>query len=540
MSIYEIFTLLGGVGLFLYGMTMMSSGLRNACGERLRVILERATRNRLVSVLVGVAVTVLIQSSSATNVMVIGFVSSGMMTLGQAVGVMMGANIGTTVTAQITAFNLSAWAPVILFLGALMYLFVKKQSVKHVGAVIMGFGMLFQGVAMMKATIAPLAETPGFVDFLATLENPLLTVLFGAAFTALLQSSSSSSVIFQAFAVQGILSYRTVAYLLIGSYIGSVTPNLLASLTANREGRRTAVMNLTVNLFQSALLFLLITAAPGYLELIARLSPGDVGRQVANTHTVFAATAVCVLLPMSGAIVKLAERLVPVRAEERRRLCDRGLMYLTQSRNVLPAVALDLARREIVRMGQIANANLRLSLECFFRLEDDKAALVEDTEDTVNYLDRAITEKLVELRSMDMSERELHRLSQMLLVVADIERISDHAENIVEYEAQVKSGRAKLSPTAVEELRRLSELALRSAELCLDIFASDGYDRLPEAEALEQRVDDTTDEIVQNHVKRLMTAACDPQGGVVFTDMSIDLERCSDHAINIAQAVSER
>ncbi len=539
MSVYEVFMLLGGVGLFLYGMTMMSAGLKNACGENLRIILEYATKNKLVSVVVGVAITMLIQSSSATDVMVIGFVNSGLMSLSQAIGVIMGANIGTTITAQITAFNLSTYAPLILFVGAIMYLFVKKNLVKHIGSVIMGFGMLFQGISFMKSSIAPLAETETFVSFISTLSNPFFTVVFGILFTACLQSSSSSTVIFQAFAVEGILSYETTVYLVIGAAIGSVTPNLLASLTANRNGKRCALLNLVFNLFRAAILMVLINIFPQILEAIKSLSPDNIGRQIANTHTIFAVAAVLIMLPFTQTIVRISEKLLPIRQDESRQFEQRKLIYMTQTGSIPVAVAVSQAHHEITRMGNIALDNLRLAVECFFELDDEKAVAVEENEDTVNYLDRAIISKLVELRTLDMSAKDLNRVYRMTLVVADIERLSDHAENIIEYEAQVHSQKATLSQEALDELRHLADLSLQSVSLCLDIFAKEDFDRLQEAEDLEDLVDDTQETIVQNHVKRLMNATCNPMGGVVFTDMATDLERCSDHAINIATALSE-
>lgn len=539
MSVYEVFMLLGGVGLFLYGMTMMSAGLKNACGENLRIILEYATKNKLVSVVVGVAITMLIQSSSATDVMVIGFVNSGLMSLSQAIGVIMGANIGTTITAQITAFNLSTYAPLILFVGAIMYLFVKKNLVKHIGSVIMGFGMLFQGISFMKSSIAPLAETEAFVSFISTLSNPFFTVVFGILFTACLQSSSSSTVIFQAFAVEGILSYETTVYLVIGAAIGSVTPNLLASLTANRNGKRCALLNLVFNLFRAAILMVLINIFPQILEAIKSLSPDNIGRQIANTHTIFAVAAVLIMLPFTQTIVRISEKLLPIRQDESRQFEQRKLIYMTQTGSIPAAVAVSQAHHEITRMGNIALDNLRLAVECFFELDDEKAVAVEENEDTVNYLDRAIISKLVELRTLDMSAKDLNRVYRMTLVVADIERLSDHAENIIEYEAQVHSQKATLSQEALDELRHLADLSLQSVSLCLEIFAKEDFDRLQEAEDLEDLVDDTQETIVQNHVKRLMNATCNPMGGVVFTDMTTDLERCSDHAINIATALSE-
>lgn len=537
MTTFEIFTLLGGVGLFLYGMTIMSSGLKNACGEKLRTILEYATRNKLISVLVGIAVTLLIQSSSATDVMVIGFVTSGLMNLGQAIGVIMGANIGTTVTAQITAFNISAYAPLILFVGAVMFLFFKKNMIKYIGCIIMGFGMLFEGVSLMKGAIAPLAQTPAFVAFVSGLENPVLTVLFGVAFTALLQSSSSATVIFQAFAMEGIISYYSAAYLCIGAAIGSVTPNILASLTANRNGKRTALLNLLFNLFRAALLMTLLAFFPGILEWIKGLSPNDVGRQIANTHTIFATVSVVAMLPLTDYIVKLTQILLPLKPEESKVVEERKLLYMTQTGDMAPAAALNQAHREIVRMGNIARDNLRLAVSCFFDPDDEKAEMVEETEDTVNFLEHAILAKLVELRTPDMQQQDLELVYRMTLTVSDIERLSDHAENIVEYAAQVHSGKAVLSPQALKELRTMAELSLQSVYLCLEIFDSGDYTRLTEAEALEERVDRAREDLIQNHIGRLMDSACEPRGGVVFSDLVTDLERCSDHAINIAASL---
>lgn len=539
MSLFELFSLLGGVGLFLYGMTIMSTGLKNACGENLRVILEHATKNKVISVVVGIAITMLIQSSSATDVMVIGFVNSGLMSLTQAIGVIMGANIGTTITAQITAFNLSAYAPMILFVGAVLYLFMKKDMVKYVGSIIMGFGMLFEGIALMKTAIAPLAETEAFIHMISALENPFLTVLFGILFTALLQSSSSATVIFQAFAVQGIISYETSVYLVIGAAIGSVTPNILASLTMSRNGKRTALLNLLFNLIRAGILMILLFIFPQILTIIKSLSPGNVARQIANTHTIFAIFAVLVMLPFSDKIVKLTQTLLPLKPEESRTGEERKLLYMTQTGTIPSAVAVSQAHREITRMGEIASRNLKTAVKCFFEQDDSLAEVVEETEDTVNYLDRSIISKLVELRTLEMTPRDLNRVYHMTLVVADIERLSDHAENIVEYEAQVRSGKATLSEDAMAELKQLAQLSLQSVDLCLSIFANEDYDRLQEAEDLEDLVDDTQETIIGNHVKRLMNATCDPMGGVVFTDMATDLERCSDHAINIATALSD-
>ncbi len=538
MTPADIFNLLGGVGLFLFGMTIMSSGLKNAAGEQMRNILEHTTKNRVVGVLVGIAVTMLIQSSSATDMMVIGFVNSSLMSLGQAIGVIMGANIGTTITAQITAFNLSTYAPAILFVGTVMYLFVNKSLIRHIGEIILGVGMLFLGISIMKEAIVPLSESASFIQFLSSLSNPFLAVGFGVLFTAIVQSSSSAVVIFQAFAVQGLLSYNVAVYLVIGAAIGAVTPNLLASLTTNRNGKRTAILNLLFNLFRAAFLMILISLFPQITALIHSLSPNDIGRAVANTHTIFAILAVFVELPFANAIVKLSECIIPIRPEEHSALEDRRLLYILPSGNLpVPSVAISQARKEIHRMGQIARDNLSCAIDCFFHLDDEGAQQVEATEDTVNFLERAITEGLIRLHKMNLSDADMQRVSMMLRAVSDIERISDYAENIAEYEDQVKNGHAVISDEALQELRELSILTLKSVDFSLNVFATDGFDLMPQANDIEARVDDLEQRILANHIDRLMDAKCDPMGGVVFTDMASDLERCSDHAINIAAAL---
>ncbi len=538
MELLDIFTLLGGVGLFLYGMTQMSSGLKAAAGDNLRIILQKATSNRFTSVMVGILVTLMIQSSSATDVMVIGFVNAGMMSLNQAIGVIMGANIGTTVTAQLTAFNLSSYAPLILFVGAVMYLFLKNGTVKSIGSVILGFGMLFEGIALMKSAIAPLAESEAFVNMLSGLSNPFLAVLFGIAFTALLQSSSSSIVIFQAFASTGILSYEVAVYLILGAAVGSVTPNLLAALTANRNGKRSAILNLLFNVVRCVVIGVIITLFPQVLRLIQSLSPNDVARQIANTHTIFAIFAVIIELPLTNAIVRVAERIIPLKEEETRKAKDQRLVYLNALDSLPAAVSLNQAKLEIYRMGEFALNNLRTAIDYFFDNEDYKIQQVLDQEDTVDYLDHNITQALIDLRYHHLPPRDLNRLGRLLLDVSDIERISDHAVNLTEYRQKLNQRKGTLTKEALDDLHIIADATLASVEYSLQLFRDDRFDDLPEAEALEHIVNESEDMCISNHVDRMMEAECDPMGGVVYSDMVMDLERCSDHAINVAYSLS--
>ena len=538
MTICDAISLLGGVGMFLYGMTIMSSGLKKAAGDQLRTILERVTTNRVAAVLIGIVVTMLIQSSSATDMMVIGFVNSGLMNLTQAIGVIMGANIGTTITAQITAFNLTALAPLMIFVGAIMHIFIKKPLVKHVGSIILGFGLLFVGIGLMKTSIVPLSDSQEFQDFLSTLSHPLVAVLFGIAFTALLQSSSSSVVIFQAFAVEGLLSYQQCVYLVIGAAIGSVAPNLLASLTTDRNGKRTALLNLYFNLFRAALLLVLITLFPAILQGIQALSPNDVARQVANTHTLFSIVAVLAALPLTGVIVKLAERTIPLRDYEQRSMDEQKLVYLINTERVVPAVAMKQAMLEVNRMGEMARENLTTSLTYFFDpTKEDLYTQVMEREKTIDYLDHAISDKLVTMRSLQLSDPDIFRLSRMVRVVSNFERIGDHAENIIEFAERLKNAKAAISPAGMEELRTMADAVLETLSVSMQIFENEKFDLLSKAEALEQRVDDMQEQFIQNHIERLMTTACNPLSGVIFTDMCTDLERCSDQGINIATAL---
>ena len=538
MALYDIFSLLGGVALFLFGMSMMSTGLKNAAGDQLKKILEMTTSNRFVAIFMGILVTVLVQSSAATDMMVIGFVNSGLMTLMQAIGVIMGANIGTTITAQITAFNIGAYAPLILFIGAILSLFVNKTFVRHIGSIILGFGMLFVGISIIKAAIAPLAHTHAFIQFISTLENPLFAVFFGMAFTAILQSSSSSVVIFQTFAIENIISFPIAVYLTIGAAIGSVMPNILASLTTNRNGKRTACMNLLFNIFRAVIITLLILAIPPFLDFIVSLSPNDVGRQVANAHSLFAIIAVVILFPFSPLIVKLSKIVIPIKPEETRKLKDRELIFM-QEGNLPPAVALQQAQREITRMGHIASENLKSSVDCFFAPSEEKFRKVEDTEDTVNYLTHAITQKLVKVRTFNMTGHERNRITQMTLAVSDLERISDHAINIAEYALQLKQKKVALSEEALDEIKTLANSVTAAVDFCIDIFERDNFDLLDDAERQEQNVDELEKTFLANHIARLFDRQCDPLAGVVFTNIASDLERCSDHAINIAFALHE-
>lgn len=403
----------------------------------------------------------------------------------------------------------------------------------------MGFGMLFAGITMIKEVVAPLKDSAEFIGFMSTLDNPALAVAFGIGFTALLQSSSSSIVIFQTFVVQGLISYNTAVYLVIGAAIGSVTPNLLASLTANREGKRTAILNLLFNVFRAILLIIIINVIP-LTDWIRQLSPNDIGRQIANTHTIFAVIAVLAALPLSNKIIWLAEKIIPVNPAEKEKNADRTLIYMNQLTNIPATVALHQTQREISRMGKIAADNLNRALECFFQYDTEKAAAVRTNEETVNILNHSIADAMVQLRTLDLNTDNMRRVSMMTIAVTDIERLSDHAENIVEYIEEMNQKKTSLSDSAIEELKAMAKDTIDAVYLSIDIFSTEDYSKLDAIETLEHNVDNYEKELIHNHVERLMKDHCNGLSGIIFSDIVTDLERCSDHAINLAYALKER
>ena len=327
---------------------------------------------------------------------------------------------------------------------------------------------------------------------------------------------------------------------MFGAAIGSVTPNLLAGLTANRNGKRSAILNLLFNLIRAGILLLIINLFPAVLDLIQSLSPNDVGRQIANTHTIFAIIAVLIELPFTNYIIKLACKIIPIKEEESQTQKDRSLQFMNQIPKAIPAVALHQAQMEITRMGRIAASNLQTSLDCFFEYDSSKAEKVREQEETVNILNHSISDCMAELRTLDLSAEHMRRVSMLTITITDIERLSDHAENIVEYIEQLRTKRSPMSEEAIAELKDMADNTMKAVNLSLDIFSTENYSMLDEIEELESRVDDQEKLLINSHVERLMSKDCNPLSGVIFADLVTDFERCSDHAINIAYALKER
>lgn len=535
MSVFMIFLLLGGLGMFLYGMKMMSDGLENVAGDRMRRVLEVLTTDRFRAVAVGAGVTALVQSSSATTVMVVGFVNAGLMTLLQATGVIMGANIGTTITAQLIAFKLSDIAPFILFSGMLMTVFIKKRRIVKIGEIVLGFGILFVGLSLMSQAMEPLQGNESFRNFLVNFKNPVLGVLIGAVFTAVIQSSSASIGILQALALSGLIGLDAAVFIILGQNIGTCVTALISAIGTSANSKRAAGIHLMFNII-GTIIFLVLTALfPGIVDIVGSLSPANVSRQIANFHTLFNVSVTILLFPFAKLMVSLIQRIIPERKTEGD--IEKRLIYLDERIAQTPAIVLSQTLKELNRMGDIAAENMKRSLEAFFEADEQKAARVLEVEKTIDYLTDSISNYLVEFRGLDLADDDLKIMGSLHHVIIDLERIGDHAENVAEFAMAVAENKLVLSPEGKEELTAMAKKTMETLNASLDAFKKRDSSRIKEAEALEQEVDNMKKTYIDNHISRLHVKACDPQTGVIFTNMISTLERVSDHAINIAQSL---
>jgi phosphate:Na+ symporter len=537
MTIVAVFLLLGGLGMFLYGMKMMSDGLENVAGDRMRRVLEVLTSKRPAAVLVGAGVTAVVQSSSATTVMVVGFVNAGLMTLLQATGVIMGANIGTTITAQLIAFKLSDIAPFFLFIGMVFTVFVKKRVLSRFGEIILGFGILFVGLTLMSQAMEPLREVEAFRNLLVSFKSPIVGVLFGAVFTAIIQSSSASVGILQALAGLGLIGLDSAVYVILGQNIGTCVTAILAAIGTSANSKRTAGIHLMFNILGTIIYLIIVAIFPAIISWVASFSPGNISRQIANFHTLFNVSITILLFPFAKQMVKLITRVIPEKHEPDR--VEKKLVYLDERIAQTPSIALSQTLKELSRMGEISSDNFRRSLDAFFNRDEQKANRVLDVEKTIDYLTHHITHYLIEFRGMELSENDLVIMGSLHHVVIDMERIGDLSENIAEFSLSLAERRASLSPEAQEELKTMADKTMETLRVSLETFRLRDESKLSLVDKLEQEVDDMKKQYMNNHVDRLQGKSCDPQVGVIFTNMVATLERVADHANNIAFSIRE-
>ena len=535
---YNVFLLLGGIGLFLFGISYMGKGLEQAAGDNLRVWLQKLTTSPLKAVLVGALATAVIQSSGATMVMAVGFVNAEMMTLSQALYIMLGASIGTTITAQIIALDIDPWAPLILFLGIVLTQFIKNRTAKKAGNIVLGFGILFVGINLMGDAVKAM-ELGGLVgNFLHNVHNPVLSLLFGAVFTLVIQSSSAAVGILQVIVASSLgasMGLEEVVYMIMGMNVGAVAPLVISSLSGNRLTKRAAAAQTAVKLLSAITFSILMLLIPAIVSLVKGLSPNDVSRQVANFHTIYNSVSAVLMFPLIKPVAKIAEKVMPDAPGDE--LFSRKLLYVTNDLSKSPAIMITQARAELMRFADVCRANLHTALESFFERDEDKAELVLEREKTINFLNHEINSYLVSLYSKGLPENDVSRISTMLSVTSDLERIGDLAENIAEYTQASASNRAKFSEDALHDLGDMAERVEYMVDLSMKAYDQEDRSLLSEARDVEDSVDAMQEEKTENHIERLKANICDPRGGVIYTDMVSDLERISDHAMNIAEGM---
>ena len=537
MSASIILSMAGGLGLFLFGMRVMSDSIEKVAGAKLRRVLEIFTTNRFTGMLVGIVFTGIIQSSSACTAMVVSFVNAGLMNLYQAAGVIFGANIGTTITSQLVSFNLSAYAPVILLVGVLIAMFVSNEKVKKFADIIIGFGVLFLGLSTMSSSMASMKDVPEVVNLLGSLRNPFMATLVGLLLTSVIQSSSVTVSIVLLLANQDLLSLHITLYIILGCNIGACSTALIASLAGKKDAKKAALIHFWFNVIGTVLLYvILFVAEEPVMKLIWSLS-SDKGRFVANAHTLIKIFQVIVLFPFSSLIVKLACICVP---GEDRKVGYREsyqLKYIGDKVVFNPATAVVEVIKELDRMASLASENLNRAMNALITLDEEDIEEVYEVEKNINFLNHAITDYLVKINQTTLPIEDLKSLGALFHVVNDIERIGDHAENVADAAKQRKETGVTFSREAQKELGEMLEMVNKIIQYSMDMFAKGDETHMQEVIRLEDKVDNKEKELQRLHVQRLAKGECTPEAGMIFSDIASGLERVADHATNIAFAI---
>ena len=541
MSVSGLLSLLGGLALFLYGMQMMSSGLEAAAGSKMKLILERLTANRFLGVLVGAGITAVIQSSSATTVMVVGFVNSGMMTLNQAVWIIMGANIGTTITGQLIALDVGALAPLFAFIGVAMVVFVKMPRAHHIGQIMAGLGVLFIGMEMMSSSMMPLRDSQAFVDLMTRFSNPLLGIAVGALFTALIQSSSASVGILQALATSGAISFSSSVFILFGQNIGTCITAVLASIGTSRSAKRATIIHLMFNIIGTVLFTILCILFP-LADLVASFTPDAPAAQIANMHTTFNIVTTLLLLPLGNQLASLAVRILPEQPEENRD--EMHLEYLTpvqvssKDGNLgASAIHIGQLQQELDRMLDMAQDNIETSFDAVLSRDSSLLTKAEKMESYLDFLNKEISKYISRLITYETNEQGSSIVSSYFTITGNIERIGDHAINICGYSKLLEERHIQFSAQAQEEICQMRDICLETLNTLHQREAGDLL-WLTDVSALEQRIDDMTDLFRKDQLERMKAGTCSDEACILYSELLTDFERIGDHVLNIAQEMS--
>ncbi len=538
MSFGTILTMAGGLGLFLFGMELMSDSIEKVAGARLRRILEIFTTNRFMGMIVGIIFTGIIQSSSACTVMVVSFVNSGLMNLYQAAGVILGANIGTTITSQLVSFNLSKIAPLILLVGVVVMMFTKKEKVRKVAEVVVGFGILFVGLSTMSQAMANMKNEPQVVNLLMSLKNPFLATLMGFALTAIIQSSSVTVSIVLLLANQDLLPLPITLYIILGCNIGACATAMLASMTGKKDAKRAALIHLLFNIIGTVIIYIaLFVAGDQIVELIKSIS-ADNGRFVANAHTLIKIAQVIMLFPFTSWLVKMTYLIVPGEDQKVGYRESYQLKYIGDKVVFNPATAVVEVIKELERMASLAEENLNRAMNALITLDEEDIEEVYEVEKNINFLNHAITDYLVKINQTTLPIEDLNSLGALFHVVNDIERIGDHAENVADAARQRKEEGVSISKEAQKELGDMLEMVNKIIRYAVEMFARSDESHMQEIVTLEDQVDEKERELQKKHVERLTKGECSPEAGMIFSDIVSGLERVADHATNIAFAIT--
>ena len=534
MTVTQMMGLLGGLALFLYGMQMMSTGLEAAAGNKMKQILEKLTANRFLGVLVGAVITAIIQSSSATTVMVVGFVNSGMMSLTQAVWIIMGANIGTTITGQLIALDVGAIAPFIAFLGVAIVVFMKNEKLHHIGNIMAGLGILFIGMDMMSAAMEPLRDSEQFVNLLTNFENPVLGILAGTIFTAIIQSSSASVGILQALASSGIVKLSSAAFVLFGMNIGTCITALLASIGTSRNAKRTTVIHITFNVIGTIIFTTLCLATP-LIMLVESWTPDNASAQIANLHTTFNIVTSLILIPFGTWLTKFAELVLRDRGnvEEEEGYHLLNIKPMNAERLGVSAISMEGTRKELMRMLGMARENVHSAFEVFASKDTVALSVVEEKEEYIDYLNKEISKYITTAMIHETTENGNKIFNAFYSLTSNIERIGDHAMNIAGYSNMIKEKNIIFSEMAQNEIGELQRVCDKLFKLLFE-KDDDMISWHARVAGMEQRIDDITTQYRNNMFARIQQGTCSDEGSILFSEMLTDFERIGDHALNIS------
>ena len=543
MNFSILLGLLGGLALFLYGMQMMSSGLEAAAGDKMKSILEKLTANRFLGVLVGAAITAVIQSSSATSVMVVGFVNAGMMTLNQAVWIIMGANIGTTITGVLVSLDVGELAPLFAFIGVVVLVFIKNPKLQHIGQILAGLGVLFIGMDMMSGAMSPLRSSPMFVELMSNFSNPLLGILFGTVFTAIIQSSSAAVGIVQTLSEAGILPFGSAVFVLFGTNIGTCVTAVLSSMGANRNAKRATLIHLMFNMIGTIIFTAAVIAFP--IADLVENAVADPMARIAAMHTLFNIVTTVMLLPLGNYLAKLAQVILPIMPEP---VPDESVMHLAYLKPITAvgkggglgnsAVVVDQLRHELLRMMSMARENIVEGFDAVLARDVSRLEQVEEREEYLDFLNREIARNVSHLIALESNEEVSAAVSSFFTISGNLERIGDHADNLAGYTRILSAKNISFSETAQKQIAQMKVTCLEA----LDDLLKPGMGEVEFLSAvaqMEQKIDDMTDDFRRAQIQRMRDGLCDQEACIIYSELLTDFERIGDHVLNIAEELTK-